>query len=155
MAKKLNSLNEKSKREQKRRARTPLEQARDEREQVLLSKLKYKSLSDWTRKLEHMHTILTCEDSQCKFVLNKPNALRVVGKPLDEFEKAFDECRHQIKQMRDLLEQRAAEQSKGSQVVMKEQIRRTKDDIEQNVLTLKAILHNKRKKYKPDDYKNR
>jgi hypothetical protein len=38
--------------------------------------------------------------------------------------------------MRDLLEQRSAEKSKGTQVVMKEQIRRTKDEIEQNVTTL-------------------
>lgn len=57
----------------------------------MLTKLKYKSLQDWTRKLHHMHTILTCEDSSCKLLFN--THLFLVGKPLDEFEKAFEECR--------------------------------------------------------------
>jgi hypothetical protein len=49
-----------------RKGRPALTQAKVERDAVLSEKLKFKSITDWNRKLEHMHTILTAENSNCK-----------------------------------------------------------------------------------------
>lgn len=49
-----------------RKGRPALTQAREERDAVLAEKLKFKSITDWNRKLENMHTILTAENSTCK-----------------------------------------------------------------------------------------
>ena len=51
---------------QQRKGRPALLQAKEERDKVLGEKLKFKPITDWTRKLEHMHTILTAENSTCK-----------------------------------------------------------------------------------------
>jgi hypothetical protein len=46
----------------------PADDTKDDRDKVRSVALQYKSLVDWNRKLEHMHTILTNEESSCKFV---------------------------------------------------------------------------------------
>jgi len=38
----------------------------NEREEELIKKMQYKSIEDWNRKLEHMHTILTATEGICK-----------------------------------------------------------------------------------------
>ena len=50
--------------------RKPLGKTQSERERVMQESLKYKSLTDWCRKLDHMHTILTCDQSTCKLLAN-------------------------------------------------------------------------------------
>jgi len=51
-----------------RKGRPALTQAKEERDAVLAEKLKFKSITDWNRKLENMHTILTAENSTCKYI---------------------------------------------------------------------------------------
>ena len=63
-------------------------QAKEERDAVLAEKLKFKSITDWNRKLENMHTILTAENSTCK--LTEAMIIKfLVGKQIDEFERDF------------------------------------------------------------------
>ena len=57
--------------------------------------------------------------------------------------------------MRDQLEQRDSTRDKGTQVLIKAKIRETKEDIEQNIQTLKAILRNKRKKCSSEELANK
>ena len=53
------------------------------------------------------------------------------------------------------MESRQGERDKGSQVLIKTQIKATRQDIEQSIQTLKAILRNKRKRYAAEELQNR
>jgi hypothetical protein len=61
----VNKVTKPSKNKKKRAGRPALEKQADERDQVRKQSLQFKSIIDWNRKLEHMHTILTSEDSNC------------------------------------------------------------------------------------------
>ena len=79
----------------------------EERDKIRSQRLQLKSLTDWVRKLDHMHTILTASDSNCKLFDYQPAqeffllllltywvlteiAVCVVGKKVDEFEENFE-----------------------------------------------------------------
>lgn len=61
---------------------------------MLSEKLKFKSITDWNRKLEHMHTILTAENSTCKLFVHV--TIVIVGKEIDEFERDFQKTRENV-----------------------------------------------------------
>jgi hypothetical protein len=57
--------------------------------------------------------------------------------------------------MRDQIIERDRESSKTDQVIFKEQIRKTQEDLTISLQTLKSQLRAKRKKYTPEELDNK
>lgn len=66
VTKELDGVNKKNGKAPERKGRPALDKASDDRDKVRNQTLQFKSIVDWNRKLEHMHTILTADDSNCK-----------------------------------------------------------------------------------------
>ena len=86
--------------------------------------------------MEHMHTILTAENSTCKLFIDV--TLVLVGKEIDEFERDFQKTRENVLQMKAMIAQRDKEKVKAKQILIKEDIKKTRDELTENLKTLRA-----------------
>lgn len=70
----------------------------------------------------------------------------VVGQTLDEFEKDFQKARQEIKQLRELLENRFKEEDPGKEVSLKQEIMQQHKELSLTVNSMKKMV-TKNKKY--------
>lgn len=89
-----------------------------------------------------MHTILTAENS-------------TFGKEIDEFERDFQKTRENVLQMKAMIALRDKEKVKAKQILIKEDIKKTRDELTENLKTLRAQLRGKRKKYTDVELENK
>lgn len=100
-----------------------------------------------------MHTILTAENSTCKLFVHF--TIVIVGKEIDEFERDFQKTRENVLQMKAMIALRDKEKVKAKQILIKEDIKKTRDDLTENLKTLRAQLRGKRKKYTDVELQNK
>ena len=62
----------------------------------------------------------------------------LVGKQIDEFERDFQKTRDNVHQMKAQIELRDKEKVKSKQILLKEEIKKTRDDLTENLKTLRA-----------------
>ena len=62
----------------------------------------------------------------------------IVGKKVDEFEENFELVRRNIHKMKDQIMERDKEINKTNQVIYKEQIKQTQEELSLSVQTLKS-----------------
>ncbi len=70
----------------------------------------------------------------------------LVGQTLDEFEKDFQKARQEIKQLRELLENRFKEEDPGKEVSLKQEIMQQHKELSLTVNSMKKMV-TKNKKY--------
>ena len=100
-----------------------------------------------------MHTILTAENSTCKLFVHF--TIVIVGKEIDEFERDFQKTRENVLQMKAMIALRDKEKVKAKQILIKEDIKKTRDELTENLKTLRAQLRGKRKKYTDVELENK
>lgn len=84
-----------------------------------------------------MHTILTAENSTCKFQ-HLELTFFTVGKEVDEFERDFQKTRDNVLQMKAQIMARDKENNKAKQILLKEEIKNTREELLEGLKTLKA-----------------